>query len=143
MWATHKLENNCITEVLPQEWDFWADARFSSLRVWHQKEEPPEHLTLRPAGIKCRRSKELEETKTPLLVGAHTVSCASDPRQKQWLHRSLGQTYLLVLERLLRRRENIKSNNGKPTNYIKEVLYNGTSNWFLSRNCAGQVVWYI
>ena len=23
-WATHKLESNCITEVLPQEWEFWA-----------------------------------------------------------------------------------------------------------------------
>ena len=23
-WVTHKLENNSITEVLPQEWGFWA-----------------------------------------------------------------------------------------------------------------------
>ena len=23
-WATHKLENNYITDILPQEWKFWA-----------------------------------------------------------------------------------------------------------------------
>ena len=34
----------------------------------------------------------------------HTSSCAhQDPGERQWLHRSLGQTYLLVLEDLLAR----------------------------------------
>ena len=33
----------------------------------------------------------------------HKVSCSLGPRAKQWLHRSLGQTYLCVLEGLLGR----------------------------------------
>ena len=57
----------------------------------------------RPAGLECRSSTGLGETKTPYLEGAHKVSCALGPTAKQWLHRSLGQTYLWVLESLLGR----------------------------------------
>ena len=51
-------------------------------------------------------SQELHRTggnRTPLLEDAHKVSCAPRAGKKQWLHRNLGKTYLLVLEGLLRR----------------------------------------
>ena len=57
----------------------------------------------RPVGLECKSSARLEETETPFLEGAHKVSCELQPRAKQWLHRSLGQTYLWVLEGLLGR----------------------------------------
>ena len=48
-----------------------------------------------------RSSTGLEETETPLLEGAHRLSCALGPRANQVLHKNLGQTYLRVLEGLL------------------------------------------
>ena len=78
--------------------------RFPSLGVWHQEEEPPEHLALKTSGLVFRRSTGWRETETPLFEGTHKVSCALGPWAKQWLHRSLGQTYLWVLEALLGRR---------------------------------------
>ena len=57
----------------------------------------------KPAGLECRSSIGLGETETPLLEGAHKVSHELGPRAKQWIHRSLGHTYLQVLEDLLGR----------------------------------------
>ena len=57
----------------------------------------------RSAGLECMSSTGLEEIETPPWEGTHKVSCALGPREKQWLHRSLGQTYLLFLEGLLGR----------------------------------------
>ena len=57
----------------------------------------------RPVRLECRSSRGLGETENPLLESAHKVSRALGPRAKQWLHRSLGQTYLQVLKGLLRR----------------------------------------
>ena len=37
----NKLENNYIAEVLPKEWELWA--QHHSQGVWHQEEEPPKH----------------------------------------------------------------------------------------------------
>ena len=59
----------------------------------------------RPVGLECRGSTGMGETETLLLEGAHKVSCTLGPRPKQWLHRSLGQTFLWVLEHLLGRWE--------------------------------------
>ena len=63
----------------------------------------PQRIWLwRPAGFDHRNSTQLGETETPLLEGAHKVSCAPGPRgKKQWPHKRLGQTYLLILEGLL------------------------------------------
>ena len=64
--------------------------RLPSLGVWHWEGEPPV-----PLALKARRAwlKEL----SPWRV--HTSSCVHrDPGEKQWLHRSLGQTDLLVFE---------------------------------------------
>ena len=48
-----------------------------------------------------KSSTGIEEIGTPLLKGAHRVSCALDPRAKQRIHKNLGQTYLQILEDLL------------------------------------------
>lgn len=65
--------------------------------VWHWEEEPPQHLALMiqwglMAGTPHNWGKQ-----TPLLEQIRS-SAHQDPGKKQWLHRSLGQTYLLVLE---------------------------------------------
>ena len=46
-------------------------------------------------------STGLGETETPFLRGIHRISCALGPREKQRLHKKLGQTYLQILEDLL------------------------------------------
>ena len=43
----------------------------------------------------------LGEADTPLLEGAHRLSCALGPMAKQRLHRNLCHTYLQVLEDIL------------------------------------------
>ena len=48
--------------------------------------------------------QELHRTGGNKEEGTHKVHVHRVPGQKQWLHRSLGQTYLLVLEGLLERR---------------------------------------
>lgn len=49
----------------------------------------------------CRSSIGQGEAETPLLEGVHKTWCTPELRKKQWLHRSLRQTYMLVLEGLL------------------------------------------
>ena len=66
--------------------------------VWHQEEEPPEHLALKVSGAWVGAPQDWgKQTEIPLLEGVHKLSCALGPRAKQWLHKSLGQTYLGVL----------------------------------------------
>ena len=83
-WATHRLKNNYITEALPQKWDFWTSPQVPSLGVWHWEKEPLEHLALRPTGLVHRSSIGLGETETPLLEGAHRVSCAVGARESRY-----------------------------------------------------------
>lgn len=42
-WASHKLENNYTTEVLPQEWKFLSRVSLRSLGAGQQEEEPQEN----------------------------------------------------------------------------------------------------
>ena len=64
----------------------------------------PQRIWLwRPAGLEYKNFTGLGETEIPPLEGAHKVSRALGPRAKQWIHRSLSQTYLQVLEVLLGR----------------------------------------
>ena len=73
----------------------------------------PQSLGLwRPVGLECRSSTGLGEAEIPLLEGAHTVSHALGLRAKQWLHQSLGQTYLQVLEHLLGRQRLVVAHYG-------------------------------
>ena len=57
-----------------------------------------------PAGLDCRISTGLGKTETPFLQDTGKAWCAPGTRGKeQWPHRRLSQTYLWVLEALLRR----------------------------------------
>ena len=49
-WITYKLENNYITDIIPQE-SSEPHVRLPSLGVRHQEEEPPEHLNLKASGV--------------------------------------------------------------------------------------------
>ena len=91
----------------PTSWNI-IPQRFS-----HRSESSEPHIRLpsqriwlwRSVGFDCRNSTGLGETETSVLESTHRVSCAPGPRGKnQWPHKRLGQTYLLVLEGLLRRR---------------------------------------
>ena len=100
--------------------------RLPSLRVWRQEEEPQEH-----SALKANRSwlQELHRTRENrnATLGGHTESHVHwVPGKKQWLHRSLGQTYLLVLEGLLRRQGWLWLTMGTRT-LVAEVL--GSTHW--------------
>ena len=97
-WVTHRLDNNYITETLPQEWKFWAPCQ-----------------ALQPVGLGLRRAPGTLsfEGWQNLTAGAPqdggnrgTYSHVHQvPRKKQWFYRSFDWTYLLVLEGTLRRWE--------------------------------------
>ena len=70
--------------------------RLPSLGVWHWEKEPPEHLGL-------KSSRAWMQIDTPLLESTDNVSSALGSRAKQYFQGSLGQTYLWVLEGLMRR----------------------------------------
>ena len=127
---THTLENNFIAEVLPQEWEFWAPGQslqLGGLTVGGgaPPPPPPEHLLWRPADPKRRSSTGLRKAEMPLLEPAHKVS-----GPKQWLRRSLGQTYLLVLEDLLGRQQVAVAHCGDE-DMVVEVLGEYSSAWAL------------
>ena len=63
--------------------------------VWQWEEQ---HLALKASGAWLQSSTGLGETETPFWK-MHTTSCMhQDPGEKPWLHRSLRQTYMMVLE---------------------------------------------
>ena len=90
-WATHKLKNNCIIDVLLQEISE-CPVRLPTEGVWHEKEEPPKHLVLKATGAWVQEFCRTGETITLLLEGTHKVSCVLGARVKEWLHRRLSQT---------------------------------------------------
>ena len=72
---THKLKNHYVTEVLPQNWEFWNPQQYPQ----------PEGLAFgrgapRAFGF-CRRSTGLEETEALLVEEAQKISRALDPAQ--------------------------------------------------------------
>ena len=102
-WATHKLQNNNTKEVLPL---LWRSEPHSSLGIQQGTRNPQGIWLWRPVGLDCKTFTKLEETDTPLLEGTNNTLWAPGTRRKeQWLHRRLTQTYLWVLEGLLRSRE--------------------------------------
>ena len=58
----------------------------------------------RASGALLQEPHRTGEIAASLLHGAHEISCALGPGQKQLIAGSLGHTYLLVLESLLERR---------------------------------------
>ena len=107
--------NPILTRWAPSNWEMVISQRFSdrsqsskphtrlpSLGVWKWEEGPSEQVVLKvKAGFDHKNPTSLGETETLLLEGTHKLSCAPRPGEKQWPHRSLGHTYLLVLEGLL------------------------------------------
>ena len=93
----------------PTNWKITISQKFSHRRVqnltsgspvWHQEEEPPEYLALKASGA---WSLELHRTgkNRNFTFGRYRLSMHTRTQGKrQWLHRSLCQTYLLVLEGL-------------------------------------------
>ena len=64
------MENNYITEVLPQEWKSGAThIRFPSLGLWHWEKEPSEHLTLKASGTWSRELHRTGENRDSALRG--------------------------------------------------------------------------
>ena len=85
-------------------WEFWVICLAPQSRVWHQEEKPPKHLALKASRAwlqECHRTGGSRNT----TLGGCTQGLVHTWTQgkKQWLHRSLGQTCLLVLESLLGR----------------------------------------
>ena len=62
-WATHKLENDYTTEVIPQRENSESHVKLPSLRVL-QQEESPESDFEGQKGLICRASTGLRETET-------------------------------------------------------------------------------
>ena len=78
--------------------------RLPSLGVWHWEEDCPEHLALKASGAWVQELHRTRGNRDSIHWRAHTISCVhQDPGRKQWLHRSLGQTNLLVSQGLLGR----------------------------------------
>ena len=94
-WATHKLESNSIPEVLPQEWKFSGVTGpiLPWLGVWQLEEQPLERLVLKASRNWSQEFHSTGETEAALLDGAY-----QERAEKQWPHKNLDQTYLLVLE---------------------------------------------
>ena len=83
-WASHKLKNNCITDILLQEISEHP-VRLPTLGVWHEKEETPKRLVLKATGAWVQELCRTGETKTPFLEGTHKLSCVLGTRVKEYL----------------------------------------------------------
>ena len=97
-WAAHRLEN--ISQVLHRSQSSKPHIRLTSLGV------ASGGGALRVFGFQAQQEcfQELHRTGENIFHpwGEHARACKhQDPEEKQWLHRNLGQTYLLVLEGLL------------------------------------------
>ena len=101
MWATWKLENNYIQKVLPQEWDTRAPHQALQLWVSGIRRRGPQSTWLwRPVGLELRRFTGIGKQRFHSWR-AHTKFHMQWDGTKQWLQRSLGQIYLMVMEDLL------------------------------------------
>ena len=49
--------------------------RLLNLGIWHQKQEFPKHLALRPVGLKCRSTTGLGETDSTLRKHIQGFTC--------------------------------------------------------------------
>ena len=93
-WAAHKLENNYITEALPQE------SSESHIMLVSGGGMPRAFDYEIQWGLSTGAPQDWGK-QTLLLESENKFSCALGQGQRQWLHRSLGQTYLLVSKDLL------------------------------------------
>ena len=80
--ASQRLENNYITEVLPQEWKFGVPHQASQTDGLTTGVEPPERLALKASSVWSQDFHKLGEEETPLLEGAHKVYVHREPVKK-------------------------------------------------------------
>ena len=105
-WVTHKLENTFILQK-STHWNEGSEphVRFPNLGVWQWEEEFLENQTLKASEIWFQ---DFDRTggKRDSTLGGHTQSSVRIGTQgkEHWPHKTLNQTYLLVLEGLLQRR---------------------------------------
>ena len=93
--------------IIPQKFSYRSEcsepcSRLPSLGSLEQEKEPPENQTLKASGFWLQEFHRTGGNKHSTLKGCtqglvHTRTQG----KKQWPHKSLGQTYLLVLEGLL------------------------------------------
>ena len=103
-WVTHRLEKTYTTKSTQWSEGSEPHVRLPSLGSGNGRRNPQRIRLWRPVGFDCRTSTGLGETETPLLEGTHEVVRVAGPRGKeQWPHSRLNQTYLLMLEGLLKR----------------------------------------
>ena len=99
-WVIKKLET--ILQTFPHRREsFEPLIRLPRLGSQHQDEEPQSIWLWRPAELDCRSSTGMGERETLLFEGTYKACAHKDPEQKQWLHGSQVQTYVVVLEGLL------------------------------------------
>ena len=94
-WMIYKEENRNEGSQ-PHIW-------LPSRRVLYWKDEHSCHLNLKASGLTFRSSMWLGERQTSLSEGIHKMLW--DPGQKQQVDRSLGHTYLLTMDSILKRQE--------------------------------------
>ena len=96
--------------IIPQKSNHWSEGselqvRLPNLGFRQWAVEIPEDQTLKASGIWLQDSDRTGGNRDSTL-GGHTQSsvCTRTQGKEQWPHRTLSQTYLLVLEGLLQRR---------------------------------------
>ena len=95
--------------IIPQKFTHWSEGfephiRLPNLGFWQWEEEFPEIQTLKPSRTWLQDFHRIGGNRDSTLGGTHKVVCASGPRgKKQWPHRRLNHTYLLVLGGFLQR----------------------------------------
>ena len=100
-WTSPKLESTYWQKFSHKSESSEPQVKIPSLGVWHWEEKPPEQLAweaIRAWVQKLHRTREKRDSTLGRCAQGLTYTGAG---KKQWLHRSLGQTYLLVLEGLL------------------------------------------
>ena len=63
-WVTHRLENNYIEEVFPQEWEFWTPCGFLAWGTGIGRGSPQSIWLWKPVGLECRSSMGLKKRET-------------------------------------------------------------------------------
>ena len=82
-WATHKLENNYITEVLQQKWKFWAPIQASQPESLASGGGTPKTFCFGGQWTRNAGAPQDCETETLFLEGIYKVSCTWNPSTKQ------------------------------------------------------------
>ena len=102
-WATYKVKNYFITEVLPHEWKFSAPHEGPQPGDLAWEEEALETLALKASRVWSQEFHRTEGSRNYTLGGyTQGLQYTRNQDEKKWPQKCLGQTYLLVWGGLLR-----------------------------------------